>query len=967
MEFRFGPFRLLPARQLLLKGDARVRVGNRALEILTALVERPGELVTKQELMARAWPRMVVEESNLKVQITALRKVLGEGPRDQRYLTTVTGRGYQFAAPVTCDLPLHMTPVDQVVRVAQNLPAALVRPIGRAETIATLVQQFSHTRFITVTGSGGIGKTTVALAVARQMVEAAERDVWFVDLSTLSGSHLVFHAIATAVGLSVHSDDIPSALANYFRLRNRPQLVVLDSCEQIIDAAAVAAERIVGMTPYMLVLATSREPLRAAGEHVYRLQPLDAPAGPDNLTADTALQFPAIQLFMERAAARRGGFSLSDEDAPIVGEICRRLDGIALAIELAATRLDAFGARELLDLLGDRFRALGQGRRAGPERHRTLLAMLDWSHHLLPDVERIVLRRLGVFVGGFALQSAVAVTEDSDIRASSVIDAVASLVAKSMLVANVNGETVRYRLLDSTRDYARLKLVDAGELETVTRRHAGHFRALYARAEDQWSAPPDARWLEHHVRAINDVRAALNWAFSPHGDPSLGIALTVSAVPAWLHLSSLEECRSRVKYALSRINVDEPELDRPRMKLFTALAAAAMYTCGMGSEVDAAWTSALAIAEKLDDMEYQLRALFAGLCALVYEGKHRAADTLLQRYRAVAAEAANAVAITDGDRLTAFAWQHMGKLAEARQHLERALGRHVEPHERSQLSRFHVDWRGGSRTILTNILWLQGFPEQALHTANEARIDVQASGHALTSGYFLVLALVPLALNVGDLIMAEAMLKVLQEHVAEHGLLIFDAMARCLHGALLLERKDPTGLVILSNALDRYQHEHIGLRYSMYLGIYARGLLSFGRDAQAREAIENALVWSDANEELWYMPELLRIKGEILEAADTFDTQGLSGQLYQEAIAVARRQGALSWELRASTSLARLAHRLGAEHAAALLLPVYEKFSEGFETADLKTARALLDCLNDSNSRDRVVKQARHTNRRRAP
>jgi DNA-binding winged helix-turn-helix (wHTH) protein len=241
----------MPAQRLLLDADARVRLGNRAFQILTALVERPGELLTKRELIARAWPDVVVEENNLKVQINALRKALGEGPQDQRYLATVTGRGYQFVARVETEFPTDASPATPPASVAHNIPAALARLIGRAETVDSLRAQLSRSRLITVSGPGGMGKTTVALAVARAMVEAAEHDIWFVDLSMLSEPGFLFHAIATAVGLTVHSSDIQSALANYFHFRNRSQLIVLDSCEHVIDAAATAAERLLTMSPHL--------------------------------------------------------------------------------------------------------------------------------------------------------------------------------------------------------------------------------------------------------------------------------------------------------------------------------------------------------------------------------------------------------------------------------------------------------------------------------------------------------------------------------------------------------------------------------------------------------------------------------------------------------------------------------------------------------------------------------------------
>ncbi|MDR5818651.1 winged helix-turn-helix domain-containing protein [Caballeronia sp. LZ033] len=384
--YLFGSFRLVPSQQMLLDGDARVLIGGRAFDLLTALVERRGELVTKQELMARAWPRAVVEDSNLKVHIAALRKALGKAANDQRFVATVVGRGYQFVAPVKREAVSSGADLPQAPHAAShNLPAALVRPVGRAETIRTLRDRLTRTRILTVAGHGGIGKTTVALALAHQREQAGQHDVWFVNLSRLSDARFVPHAVAHAMGLAVHSDDILQALTNTVRLQRRPQLVVLDNCEHVIEAAAVVAEKLIAAAPSLTVLATSREPLQALGEHVYRLEPLASPPDSATLTMAEALRYPAVELFVTRAEAARGGFMPTDEEAPLLARICRRLDGIALAIELAATRLDAFGVRELFELLDDRFATLAQGRRTAPERQKTLLAALDWSHQLLPE------------------------------------------------------------------------------------------------------------------------------------------------------------------------------------------------------------------------------------------------------------------------------------------------------------------------------------------------------------------------------------------------------------------------------------------------------------------------------------------------------------------------------------------------------------------------------------------------------
>ncbi|QGZ63059.1 ATP-binding protein [Paraburkholderia acidisoli] len=972
VAYLFGAFRLIPSQQILLEGGARVPVGGRALNLLTALVERRGELLTKQELLARAWPRTVVEESNLKVHMAALRKALGEGPQEQRFVATVVGRGYQFVAPVERELLADAAPRGSAPeRATHNLPAALVRPIGRAATLRELHERLARARLLTVAGPGGIGKTTVALALAQAIAGRGEHDVWFVDLSRLSEGRFVAHAVANAIGLAVHSDAILKALTNHCRLCSRPQLVVLDSCEQVIQAAAEIAAQLTAASPRMRVLATSREPLQAAGEHIYRLDPLDAPEDTACLTVNEALRYPAVELFVERASAARSDFVFQDDDAPVVARICRRLDGVALAIELAATRMNAFGVRELHDLLDDRFATLGQGRRTAPERQKTLLATLDWSHQMLPGIERVVLRRLGIFPGAFTLASALAIVCDGTLTHAGVIDALAGLVARSMVSANAAGGPLRYRLLDTTREYARRKLDDAGELDTVARRHACHCEALNARLEDDWHASSGGHGPDEPVCALDDVRAALNWAFSPRGDLGLAIALTVSAIPAWERLSSLDECRGRVEHALQAIEAGAPALDVQRVKLHTAFAASGLYTRGMVAQIEAAWGTALQVAERIDDKEYQLRALFAASCCLVYAGKYRAADQQLTKFRAIAQASGNAVALSDNRRVTAFAWHHLGRLTPARRNLERVLARQVAPRQRTQLSHHHVDARNGSRALLASLLWLQGLPERAVRTARQADADAQASGHALTLGYVQVFATIPVALFTGDIAAAHAAVVALQDNVARHGLVIFDATARCLEGAVRVEQNDPAALPMLADAIAQLDRDHIGLRYAMYAGLYARGLLRAGRKAEALAAIHLALARAHAHDEAWYVPELLRTKGEILASADDPAARAAARALFEQAIAQAHRLGARGFELRAATSLARLEAPLAACDEArpgtastagavagvadgagladaddaprARLRALYAAFTEGFDTADLRAARALLE------------------------
>ena len=334
----FGPYRLLAAQRLLLDGDRPVRLGSRAFDILAALVERAGEVVGKEQLIARAWPRTFVEEANLKIQVSALRRALGDGQGGNRYVITVPGRGYNFVAPVRREEPSRASPPPTVASTAtHNLPFAVTRMIGREEAVAALVARLSRQHLVTVVGPGGIGKTTVALAVAERVTTNYEHGVWQVDLAPLGDPRLVPSAVATVLGLEIRADDLLSGLVT--RLRDKRMLLLLDSCEPVIDAAASLAAALLGRAPGVSILATSREPLGVAGEYDYRLAPLGSPQASSRLTAAEAAAFPAVQLFVERVTEVVEDFALADANAPLVVEIYQRLDGLPLAIEFAACRV----------------------------------------------------------------------------------------------------------------------------------------------------------------------------------------------------------------------------------------------------------------------------------------------------------------------------------------------------------------------------------------------------------------------------------------------------------------------------------------------------------------------------------------------------------------------------------------------------------------------------------------------------
>src|SRR6266699_1472414 len=368
----FGPYRLLAAQRLLLEGDTPVRLGSRAFDILATLLERPGEAIGKDELMSRTWPKTFVEDANLKIQISALRRALGDGQGGNRYIATIPGRGYNFVAPVRFEKLARAATIASAA--AHNLPLAATRMIGREEAIATLVSRLSRERLLTIVGPGGIGKTTLALAVAERMIADYEDGVWLVDLAPLNDPRLVPSAVATVLDLEVRTENpLPGLVV---ALRDRRMLLLLDNCEHVIDAAANLTAAVLTGLPRVNILATSREPLGVAGEREHRLGPLGSPPTLSGLTAAEAAAFPAVQLFVERVTAIVEDFALTDANAQPVAEICQRLDGLPLAIEFVAPRVEVLGIEGVAAHLDDSLPAFSARRRTELPRHRTIRAIV---------------------------------------------------------------------------------------------------------------------------------------------------------------------------------------------------------------------------------------------------------------------------------------------------------------------------------------------------------------------------------------------------------------------------------------------------------------------------------------------------------------------------------------------------------------------------------------------------------------
>lgn len=935
----FGTFRLFPRQRLLLDAEKSLRIGSRALDILIALVERPGELLSKHALIARVWKNTVVEEGNLKVHVAGLRRVLGDGRGGARYLLNVPGRGYRFVAPVTICDESGLPAMDFATASRRhNLPVKLTRLIGRREIIDNLARRLSMQRLVTIVGSGGIGKTAVALDVAEETLSSYAHGVWLIDLARIAEPRLVPTALASALGREVRSDDpLPSLIAS---LRDKQMLLVLDNCEHVIDAAATMATEVLKGARAVHILATSREPLRLEGEQVHRLPPLESPMQSVGLSAIEALRFPAVQLFAECAAATVNDFKVTDENAASVAHICRELDGIPLAIEFAAARVDALGIRGLVAGLDDRLRILTLGRRGDQPRHQTIAAALDWSHQLLSQEEQTVFRHLAVFAGGFTHEAASVVAATPNASGSNIADAVANLVLKSLVAADLGDRDVRFRLLETTRAYAMTKLVESGEADALRRNHAVYYRdSLEAVLSDSDVSDTASAFAPE----IDNIRAALTWSFEPGGDSSLGVELAAASGAIWLGMSLLTECRFWMEKAIGNLGVGRRGTRR-EMLLFEALAASLIYTRGVQPETGEAWTNALRIAETLGDTEHRLRTLMGFWGYRQTAGEYEIAETLARQFCDVAESTDDPANLLIGDRMIGWSLHWLGDQHNARHYLDRVLNRYVAVSPRSDINRFRFDQRVLSRAMLARVLWMQGFPDQAMRTAHMAAAEAEALDHAVSRCIVLAGSLCQVSLYVGDLVSAERAVARLLHDSSTHGLVLWQCWGRSHEAAIRVKRGDiENGLRLLRTTLIELRELRSDVRYLETLGELAEAFGLAGDTAEGLATIDEAVTHSERAGGRWAVAELLRIKGELLQQSGTTDISEAESCL-QKSIDWARRQGALSWELRATSSLARLWYQQGRTiEARELLLSVYRRFEEGFETADLQYAKRLLE------------------------
>ncbi len=900
-------------------------------------------------MRTRPGPARLSRRNTLQAQIAAIRKALG-AERDA--LKTVSGRGYRMLGRWTVREKDPPTRPDVRQRIggveafSSNVAIAASALVGRETIVQHLCNLVSAYRVVTLTGPGGIGKTVLSAAVTRRIFPTFEGDAWFVELASLSDPDLVPSAVASTLGLQLGAGKIrPSLVAD--AIGGKKLLLVLDNCEHVADAAANFVEMLVRACPRCTILSTSREVLRVDGECVYRVPPLEVPAEDDEDSA-SILSSSAVELFVTRAKAQHSDFSPHTGNLPATSSICRRLDGIPLAIEFAAARAAALGVQQVATGLSDRFALLTGGRRGALPRHQTLRAVLDWSYELLPEREQRLLQCLSIFPAGFTLDAAIAVLS-AGLDPLAVTEGIASLVFKSLVSLSQSETAPRWRLLETTRAYAFGKLEESDEAAPTARRHAEFYLALFSRfaTENQLQAAIDD--LDTYRREIDNFRAALNWAFSAQGDMAIAVALAAAGADFLVAVSLVAESCEWSGAALARIGGAAGT--RFEMILQCNLGMSLIYAKGMGDDARRALTRALALAQTFADLDYQQRTTF-GLW--LFSARFSALNEALAVARPyeIVARLGDRQSQAVANWLIGIPLIYLGEHIEASARLQHAIDQYPTENRRRDTIRFGADLRASASGHISVSLLSQGLVDAALRSATRAVEEAHSGNQPTVLCVALVFAAGFIALSLGDLEAAERYGEELIALAQKHALRPYYATGLCIRGSLAARQADPnTGVDLLYQGL-------ADIRAASYLQFYpffqielAAALGALGRIDDGLGEIEAALRFAAQTGHRWFVPETLRVKGELLARRGSHDPDAVA-EFFRQSMGEAHRQRALYWELSSAINLAELLrsqNRHAEAHAA--LGPIYKRFTEGFSAKNLIRAKSIL-AATPSDGRD---------------
>ncbi len=955
--FTFGPFQVDTIGRSLRRDGMDVPIGSRAFDLLVTLIRKPGEVISNRELLAFAWPGLCVEDSNIRVQMTRLRRTIGCGVQGARYIASVAGRGYCFVEPVTKPVAGNLSveegtkPVEVDGSNTQSrpgtlqgadkgqrlLPACEQRLVGRDSNLEELDQAIRQERLVTVLGPGGVGKTSVAITVARR-IEGFDT-IHFVDFSTIVDPDCVLPTVASAICVGAEARD--TTLERLIgHVSARCSLIILDNCEHVIGAVAEIANVLLLRADRVHILATSREALRLPGETIHLLNALAVPPAAGRLTAKRALSWPSVDLFMQRAA--RGGYreGLTDERACVVAAACRQLDGNPLAIELVAARVGTYGLEKVALLVDDELTLRWRGSRAASARHQTIQAMLDWSYNLLSGTSKRVLDRLSVFAGQFSREAAITVAVGGDIGPDDVSEAIGDLLEKSLLQIARAGDRTGTKLLEITKTYARSRLEQSGEGACARRRHALYYMERlrsFGRGED--AAVSKAAMSAFEVD-LDDIPLALEWAFGIDGDVELAVEMCAMAVSPLLRLWRLPECSKWCMRALETLP-EKPRGTRIELDLLEGLSVAMFYMSEHLSETEAILQRGLALSRALNDSDRQFH-LLAGLQLLsLRSGDFRRSLELAKRYASEAVIRGGPTENMIAEWLLGTAFHMLGDQRLAHKAymagFERADGSH-----RLRMGQFERTHQALARVGQARVLWLRGAHVASAKLAEEA---VAAARSDTGSLCICLLVAAEILLLCGEHERAGRLVKELN-HLAQRYCLVGLSAAGL---AMLNQLQTVCGY---SNDGIDLLRSHAGAVHSLglagatlgALASLAQGLTRSGAHDEAVVTIDAALLLDEQCGGTFRSPELMRLKAEIIMASSN-PRLDFADALLTKALVLSRDHSSVSWELRITITIARLRMRRGLGTEGGVLSSLKEflsQFDTKTDSADLRCANLLL-------------------------
>jgi len=875
-QIEIGPYRLATGTRELLGAGPPLRLGDRAFNILRLLAERREEVVSKRDLLAGAWPDSIVDEAALRFQIAALRKALGNAGQVQ--IVNASGRGYM--------LSIARAP-EQSAKSAtpNNLPLLDVELIGRDDEIAEVANRMGGCRLLSLVGTGGVGKTTIALAVASRLAGKFRRVGW-IDFSSLDDSSKVVVTAATALQIPLGSGEpIESVVA---LLQQETALLVLDNCEHVAADAARLADALLKGTEAVRLLVTSREPLRLSREHVHRVQPLPLPPANAGAEAAEVLEYSAIELFAKRAHAR-SGYALTDADARAVSTICRHLDGIPLAIQLAAAWIEAFPPQLLAaELQAHLLRAEG-GPWDASARHRTLEATLEWSFGRLPAALRDGFARLSVFRGEFDLDAAVSVL---GVERGAALALLAELVAKSLVEVHRSGNAVAYRLLFVPRAYAEEKLRLSPHERDTRKAHALVVLSWLSRHDASLRDSSELKaWLLKYGPMTDDIRAAMDWALSTAGDRDLACRLADEGAVAWFRLSIPYEGAQYLKKTLAQLELATPRNTGVELRIKTICAALMIFS--------AHWIEAnpppYEEAATCDADRETLKRLAWCHWVVAFRVRRHSEALKYASYFQALADPNEPSEVLAAERMLGTSAFCAGRIKEGIAALERVVETSLIGVTYSNITRLQYEQTSGALVQLAHAYWMAGRTDESWAAGAKAVATAEATGHGLMIAFAIMWGVAHIAAMSSDPDAAEEALDRLAPYLA--GRNVDGTAATAIRAIVFGLRGAPDkGAALVRELLDSGGLMTMG--YSALIGMACEVLGRGGDPEMALSAFEEAMAKCIPEAEDCALPDIKRSKAVLILMARGEAGKVQAATLFDEALAQARAQGAAGWEAR---------------------------------------------------------------------